>query len=101
MNFLYFLKGIVYFVANRIKPTAFYFNVSVSYCMLSTDTPESKLMLGTHVLAIIRPQFKFRHSVLTNNLTYGYINVENLTTKKLMLETFSGNCPREAFLPES
>ena len=43
----------------EVPSAKFDFDVSVSYCMLSTDTSKSKVMIGTHLHAKIRPQFKF------------------------------------------
>ena len=37
----------------------FDFDVSVSYCMVSTDTSKLKLTIGTHLHATISPLFKF------------------------------------------
>ena len=45
----------------KVPNAEFDFDVSVSYCMLSTDTSKSKLMISTDLHAIIRPQFKFQH----------------------------------------
>ena len=50
------------------------------------------LTLNTHLLAMIRTHFEYRHYISTYNLTYECINVKNLTSKKITLCILSDKC---------